>query len=361
MEALIKYGWNPDYTEPAKDVAEKAAAPFEGRRFAVRIAPGLLAKNDDKEALARAIAATDTGYWKDLRKAIKATVSSEDIAKALNALDHANGKIQTYTAFYGEDESNCPRGIVFLAPSGLKGGKQRNDDSPDSTEDDMVGSLPGFGLSLQQHSSDVEQMAEQLARLAGFPEERVLDLKLAGYLHDAGKVDSRFQAWLNYGDPLGPDSDCIDEILAKSARPLPRNARSHSGLPENWRHEALSVRLAPFIPRFGEAKDRELVLWLIGTHHGHGRPLFPHTDPKDKEPHTGLANVLGIPSVLLPGHGPQSLAYDWNGLDWPSLDERLKARYGVWELAQMESVLRLADHRASEETKRASTGEGCTI
>ena len=25
----------------------------------------------------------------------------------------------------------------------------------------------------------------------------------------------------------------------------------------------------------------ELVLWLIGTHHGHGRPLFPHDDPRE--------------------------------------------------------------------------------
>jgi CRISPR-associated endonuclease/helicase Cas3 len=140
-------------------------------------------------------------------------------------------------------------------------------------------------------------------------------------------------------------------VLAKSGRPLPAAARAASGLPEHWRHEALSVRLAPHAARFAEAHDPELVLWLIGAHHGHGRPFFPHHDPADGEVRR-MSAVLGLPSSLPPGHGPQSLAYDWNGFDWASLFARLKARYGVWELARMEAILRLADHRASEDRAR---------
>jgi CRISPR-associated endonuclease/helicase Cas3 len=175
-------------------------------------------------------------------------------------------------------------------------------------------------------------------------------LRLAGFLHDLGKADQRFQNWLHYGDPLGTDPDEPGEVLAKSGRPLPRVARTASGLPENWRHEAFSVRLALHVSRFSHAKDPELVLWLVGVHHGYGRPLFPHSDPEDAHIRH-LPVVPGLPKQLLPGVGPQSLAFDWNGLDWTNLFVRLKARYGIWELAHMEAILRLADHRASEDAR----------
>jgi CRISPR-associated endonuclease/helicase Cas3 len=159
----------------------------------------------------------------------------------------------------------------------------------------------------------------------------VADLCLAGFLHDQGKRDMRFQRWLHFGDPLGADPLDESTVLGKSGRALPPAAREKVGLPPRWRHEALSVRLARSQPRLAEARDADLVLWLVGTHHGYGRPLFPHADPLEAPPEVG----------------PQALAFDWHGLDWPALAEVLKARYGVWELARMEAVLRLADHRAS--------------
>ncbi len=219
----------------------------------------------------------------------------------------------------------------------------KEDGRPNSTEDDASGSIFGLPLSLQQHSRDVERKAEEFARAAGLPAGRVADLKLAAFLHDEGKRDPRFQAWLHFGDPLGFDQDDEKDVLAKSGRPLPPTARAQSGLPEHWRHEALSVRLARTHESLPQADDRDLALWLIGSHHGHGRPFFPHQDPKEKAPDVG----------------PQSLAFDWNGLDWPSLFARLKARYGPWGLARMEAILRLADHRASEEARdRAAKEDG---
>ena len=358
-----EFGWTPDRRDPAADVADKAARPFVGRHFAVRVAPGLLTGDDDggSQALAQAIVGAETRHWRDLRDAVAALPLPDSIREALGCLDHARKgrrSVEARTDLYGVDEDGRPRGVVFVARSGLKGGGDAEDGHGAATEDDMAGSLPGYALPLDRHAREVEAVAEAFARRAGLAEERVLDLKVAGYCHDIGKADPRFQGWLAFGDPLGTDPA---HVLAKSARPLPREARARTRLPDHWRHEALSVRLAPLIPRFAEAKDADLVLWLVGTHHGHGRPFFPHADPEDREARTGLPGILGLPlSTLPPGAGPQSLAYDRDGLDWPALYECLKARYGVWELARLEAILRLADHRASEEAALRLAEDGAS-
>src|SRR5205085_1692375 len=135
---------------------------------------------------------------------------------------------------YGFEDQH-PRGAVFVAGLGIEGEATEEDGRVASTEDDAAGSLPGFPLSLQRHSADVETKAEKFAHACGLPADRTIDLKIAGYLHDFGKADPRFQAWLHYGDPLGWDiTDPID-VLAKSGRFVPANVRQASGLPQNWR------------------------------------------------------------------------------------------------------------------------------
>lgn len=384
---LDRFGWNPErprpgrFLPPVSDVAAKVAEPFAGRRFTVRVAPGLLRvslpaesgetpeehrRREAADADARAarlrtalVAMAEVADWKRVRDALAGLDLPADLADALERLKGAKGRgrnaVHMHWDLYGEDGGH-PRGIVFVAPLGLKGGSEyakAQDDGADgvsATEDDVAGSLPGYALSLAEHSSDVEKQAGIFARAAGLSDGRVIDLALAGYLHDLGKADPRFQQWLASGDPLGGDPD---RVLAKSRRPLPRDAHERAGLPRKWRHEALSVRLALHMPeRLNTAADPDLVLWLVGTHHGHGRPLFPHIDRADGSRRTDLPAILGIPADLPPGPGPQSLGFDRNGLDWPGLFERLKARYGVWELARLEAILRLADHHASAEAAK---------
>lgn len=336
------FGWNPMSEERATDVGRKASEPFGGRRFAVRVAPGLLGSLTDA-ALADALASAASNRWQDLRAALMVVPDlPDDIRQDLVALDGARrkGSVTALLDLYGFDDDR-PRGVVFVAAFGIKERRKCEEGRPNSTEDDASGSLVGLPLSLQHHTRDVAYKAEGFARAAGLPVGLVADLKLAAILHDEGKRDPRFQEWLHFGDPLGFDSDDEKDTLAKSGRPLPPLARAKSGLPPNWRHEALSVRLARTNERLLRAESPDLVLWLVGSHHGHGRPFFPHQDPSERAPDVG----------------PQSLAFDWNGLDWPSLFALLKARYGVWELARMEAILRLADHRASEKARDQAARE----
>ena len=195
------------------------------------------------------------------------------------------------------------------------------------TEDDVLACTARRPIALDEHTDGVVQLVERFTATLGLPAPIAEDLRLAALLHDAGKIDERFQLFLVGGDwwnrPEG-------SALAKSGRPHSRAAWISAGLPKGWRHEALSVRLAATHRCFAAAHDPLLVLWLIGTHHGLGRPFFGFTDPEGGN------------------QGPQSLAYDFNGLDWASLFGSLRLRYGTWGLAHLETILRLADHRAPE-------------
>lgn len=347
-----EFGWNPEYKKPVADVWRKAVEPFKGRRFAVRVAAGLIGENVTSDALGEALASATSWRWQDIRSVLLDLDLPQIIRDDLLALDNANRKksVTAYVDLYGMDDG-FPRGAVFVAPFGIGGNAAEEDGRPNATEDDISGSIPGFSCPLEQHSRDVERKVGCFATAAGLPDDLISDLQLSGYLHDGGKTDRRFQAWLYYYDPLGPDLNDDRMILAKSGRSLPKTAHTASGLPKKWRHEALSVRLTPYSRRFTSAHDPELVLWLIGTHHGHGRPFFPHQDPNDGESRV-LPSLLGLPDELPAAPGPQSLAFDWQGLDWATLFERLKDRYGIWELARMEAILRLADHRASEDRSK---------
>ncbi len=382
---MDEFGWNPSQVGPidkeeAKavlDIADEANDIFAGRRFAVRIAPGLLTDTKDRfisrEEIGKAITTATSQRWQDLKQALESLNLSETSKKRLSKLDHAKGSrnsVRAYTDIYTSKDNSNSQGIVFVAQFGIKlseGEATKGESSiqsenlggsTSSTEDDAAGSVPGFSQTLEQHSQEVRDKAQEFTYKAGLPSQLAEDISLAGFLHDAGKADPRFQAWLSYGDPLGPDPDDPGLVLAKSGRWLPSNARTKSKLPDNWRHEAFSVRLAMLHPDFIKANDPGLVLWLIGTHHGYGRPFFPHLDPHDQKPRL-VPPVLGLDKHVPPGHGPQSLAFDFEGLDWATLYQNLKARYGVWELARMEAIIRLADHRASEDATilRAEAGE----
>ena len=352
-----RFGWAPDSDRPVEDLADEAARPFRGRRCAVRVARSLV--QDDvpwsrvSEILQDEGATADDriGRLLDVLPSRDETEpeGEESHGSALSALRNGlealrrprRGRLDVRFPYPGGREE----GAVFVAEQGVEGAGT-SDGAASATEDDSVSYTSGRPVELDDHGNRVACFAKRFAEALGLGEVAD-DLRLAAYLHDAGKADRRFQLTLSGGDPWNrPDGP----PLAKSGRSWSPGAGKRAGLPEGWRHEALSVRMAPAHPRFAGAHDPALVLWLIGSHHGLGRPFFDFLDPApDQEPLPCLDVADWRLATGKPG--PQSLAFELRGADWPSLFEDLKRRYGIWGLAHLEAILRLADHRASEEER----------
>ncbi|HEY3721354.1 MAG TPA: type I-U CRISPR-associated helicase/endonuclease Cas3, partial [Roseiarcus sp.] len=353
-----KWGWAPNSSETVSDVADAAAWPYRARRFAVRVAPelieqGLRAEGRDVDPEVADKLAGVLGETDDRADALLETLSElrllpQSIRTRIDLLASRKGRVTPEFA-YGFDSEDRSRGVVFVASRGLRidAGDVENFAAAPATEgDDLGAGSDAAEVTLINHCAAVRDFVQGFMRRADFLQAMIDDAKYVADLHDAGKADRRYQAYYAGGDPYGPDAT---QVLAKSGqRRLSRGAWERAGLPDDWRHEALSVRLALLHPGFASVHDPELVLWLIGTHHGHGRPFFPHADPEDAKTRDGLLLSYRLDFALAPGPGPQSLAFDFKGLDWAQMFERLKAKYGIWGLARLEAFVRLADHRASE-------------
>ena len=197
-------------------------------------------------------------------------------------------------------------------------------------------SLTGARTTLRRHQDGVGDRAAQFARRLNLDNDIQDDLRLAGRLHDLGKVDERFQKGLVGGDEVA---------LAMLDKPLAKSLPGRSGpwfYPKGMRHEIASVSLAISNPAvLRDAHDPDLVLYLIASHHGWCRPLLPIIH--DPEPHMLSFNhddhTMESTSDLI----ESPIALDMADRFW-SLTER----YGYYGLAWLETILRLADHRQSE-------------
>lgn len=325
------FGWAPLSTEPVRDIADRAAAPYRGQRRAVlRLHPAVW-PGEDWRALGALLAESDPGDARGLVEAARAIAHPGEALAVQLAGFAAAPRLRIETPY---DSAETRPGLLLVAPAGVPGGPDAGDGS---TDDDDAGSFSRQApQTLAEHTRAVAKQAAEFAARLRLPDRLARSLALAASLHDGGKADPRFQAYLSGGA-------ASSEPLAKSGTTHPgeaadRAARHASGLPGAWRHEVWSVRLA--MPHLHARTDvnPDLVLFLIGVHHGQGRPFFRHEDLWEANPY------LDLP----PGPGPDRLDFAWNGRDWTELFDGLRRRYGTWGLAWLEAVLRLADHRASE-------------
>ncbi len=210
-------------------------------------------------------------------------------------------------------------------------------------DDDDLLSAAGQEVSLEIHSASVERAADQLARRC-LPDEFREPLKTAAWWHDAGKLDERFQIMLHQGDELAA---LTGEPLAKSATipdsPARRRAiRAASNLPENFRHEMLSLQLAErHLPNREDAGLTDLLLHAIASHHGYGRPFAPVSHEMEPPPVRGEFGGVTInvgTEDRVSWSPPHTLEAGVSERFW-----RLTRCYGWWGLAYLEAILRLGD------------------
>lgn len=198
-------------------------------------------------------------------------------------------------------------------------------------------SLCHAAIELDQHGHAVGSRARRVAERVGLSDSLQEVVERAGHLHDIGKTDARYQRWL---DPRRGDGPA----LAKSDVPRHRweRMRLSSGWPGGGRHEELSARLVrawlALTPEWGTPLQRDLLVHLVVSHHGKGRPLVaPATD-----------GTAGSVSAIVSGVSVTANA-DLAMIDWeqPGRFRRLQTQLGPWGLSLLEAIVIRADHAAS--------------
>lgn len=207
---------------------------------------------------------------------------------------------------------------------------------PSSDELDEV-SRADTAVDLDCHNEAVATRCRWIADRLGISTDLAAVVEWAGRAHDLGKADRRFQRWL---DPDGTHAGPV----AKSDMPRSRwnAARVASGWPKGGRHEELSARLVrrwlEAQPARFEPAQSDLLVHLIVSHHGSGRPLVMPVDD-----HTTDAVSSGIEGTRVDASADLSMI-DWSQ---PARFRRLNDEFGPWGLALLEAIVRRADHAVS--------------
>lgn len=339
-----RYGWNPASTLPVRDIAEISILKNRGKKV-MRIHPALMASwfgATDEESLVRC------------RKILAETLTSFEGGEDLHEIvDNALYQIIAIPGINSETADSLEQWIsvgkkrlerVYPLPK-VKGIflEERQRTGEDLTDEDDESSYTQQ-VTLEAHSKGVERMARFYAERSGLPSTVCDSIAAAGLMHDLGKADPRFQSWLR-GGLMSMDSD--DVLLAKSSGSgvmdfgAIRRARRMSGYPEGGRHECYSAAMVGENPELLSTLkgDPDLVIYLIGSHHGRGRAMMPAVIDE------GMETAFKFMGSYLEFHGTHGLDHVDSG--WTDLFWKLVRKYGYWGLSYLETMVRLGDHMES--------------
>lgn len=346
-------------TEPVQDRAEQAEL-FARARPVLRLHPvvvdtlGLSLPLDDPDETRRALGVlASDGDWPAWKR-----LWAEKLAKGRDSL-----VVPGEASWTVIEAKRVPVGDlreVLQPEETLENGVEVTTDGDDSF-------CAGRAVPLSRHIRDVETLAREYATRCGLGPWLAEHVALAAWLHDIGKADRRFQLMLRGGSEIEffkDETPWAKSAMPPGARGAHRLARQKSGYPRGTRHEVQSLAMldgqkTTLIQRLKERDptkepDLDLVRHLVASHHGYCRPFAPVAiDEAPVEVSlTGHAS-LAFGSIDFLATASKNELYR---LDSPLADRfwSLTAKYGWQELCWLEAILRLADHRASEEEQNAS-------
>ncbi|MCY3843808.1 MAG: CRISPR-associated endonuclease Cas3'' [Acidobacteria bacterium] len=223
-------------------------------------------------------------------------------------------------------------------------------------------------VPLADHLRHVAAEAESLCVALGEDPAARAAVVRAAHWHDLGKAHEVFQDTMRRG--LGGRAVEPGVLLAKTSG-RPRHGRSY------FRHELASA--LAFLAHEGWSRDANLVAYLIAAHHGKVR-LNLRALPREAAPQDGRAGARfargvwegdTLPPFALQGgerwEGGELLLsimeLGWDDVSRESWTERtreLLARFGPFRLAWLETLVRLADWRASAKERAGGRKDGPT-
>ena len=283
--------------------------------------------------------------------------------------DPKAGGYRDASGFTGNPK-DVPEPVAARAPSTGTGADATRSGGPTPSEseghDEDTLSENATIVSLADHLRHVVAEAESLcAALGAEPATRATVVRAACW-HDLGKAHEVFQDTMRRG--LDGRAVAPDVLLAKTAKQT-RHGRAY------FRHE-LASSLA-FLAHEGWSRDADLAAYLIAAHHGkvrlNLRPLPREAAPKDDCAGSRFARGVWegdeLPAFDLEGGerwegGSLRLSImelGWDDISresWAERTRELLARLGPFRLAWLETLLRVADWRASAKEREGGRDDG---